>query len=462
MNRVFLKHAYLPQGWCDNVLVEIGDDGKILSVAKDRIADNIPVIDGYTIPGMPNLHSHCFQHLAAGLIEKSSNNKQNDDFWSWRETMYKIIAEISPEALEAISAYLYVEMMKRGFTSVAEFHYLHNTKNGHDYVKSSEMSDRIIAASKKTGMGLCLLPVLYAHSGFGGQNPVVGQQRFVKDTRHYLRLVEQLIRDTDKDNNVKIGIAPHSLRAVTKDELVELVDFAKDKSNLPIHIHIAEQLKEVEEAIKYLGMRPVHWLYHNFDIDSRWTLIHATHINQKELDLILNSSATVGLCPITEANLGDGVFPVLEYQSEEGAYGIGTDMNISTCVASELRLLEYGQRLFRKKRNILANGSYKSTGETIFTRALCGGAQALRMGAGAIQKGYRADFVVLDEQSPNFIGKKMQDVFDSWIFTGNYNPVKDVYVNGKLVIKNNRHKDEEKIYSNFKNVMESILYSLEL
>lgn len=462
MKKLFFEHAYLPKGWAENVLVEIDNNGFILSVKSDERPINCQKIKGFTVAGMPNLHSHCFQMISSGLVEKASCKKVVDDFWSWRKVIYEIISNITPEALEVVATYAYQEMLKRGFTSVAEFHYLHQSKKLSSQSNKQEMSQRIIQASKNAQINLCLLPSFYAHGNFGAQPITDNQQNFTLKLDEYLSLVDDLKENLTKQNNFNIGIAPHSLRAVTHEELKELIDYAKNKSSMPIHIHIAEQLKEVKDCLKHTNLRPVHWLYNHFDIDDKWCLIHATHINSRELDMIINSQACVGICPTTEANLGDGIFPTPDLQSEGGVYGIGTDMNNSTCVASELRMLEYAQRLIRKRRSILATPANKSTGESIYKKSLYGGSQALKLNTGAISKGYRADFVVLDDNSPAFFGKKTKDIFDSWIFNGNYNPVRDVFVNGEIVVKNQRHINQEKNTKKYKKSLETILYSMEI
>ncbi len=383
------------------------------------------------VPGVPNLHIHAFQRAMAGLAERAGG-----DFWQWRETMYRFLAVLTPEDVRAIAAQLYVECLLHGYTSVAEFHYLHNAPDGGAYDDPAEMANAIIAAAEDAGIGLLMLPVLYRRSGFGGAPAGEGQRRFVLSQDRYARLVAGLAA------RVPVGVAPHSLRAVTPEELAWAVELAGER---PIHIHIAEQTGEVDACLAWSGARPVQWLLDHAPVDRRWCLVHATHCNATELQRMAASGAVAGLCQTTEANLGDGVFPLHAYLEAGGRFGIGSDSHVSTSPVEELRWLDYIRRLETRTR--------RSLGAGLLDRATAGGVQAFGGGT-------RHDFVVLDAEHPALVGRSGEALVDAWLFNGNGNPVRDVMAGGAWVVRDGAHIRGERIAADFRAAMRRIMARL--
>jgi formiminoglutamate deiminase len=417
----------MPDGWRQDVVIRI-ERGLIVGVEApgDGPAERI---SGVTVPGLPNLHSHAFQRAMAGLTERRDGNEA-DSFWSWRETMYRFVEGLSPDDLEAIAAFAYMEMLEAGFSSVAEFHYLHHQPDGRPYDNIAEMSERIVAAADTTGIGLALLPVLYRQAGFGGQPAGPAQRRFVCDRDTYARLMETSVPGGT------IGIAPHSLRAVTLDDLEWAANTWRGKR---AHIHVSEQMREVEDCLAAHNRRPIDLLMDTVEINTRWCLVHATHADANELARMAKAGPAVGLCPITEANLGDGLFDVPDFLARGGRIGIGSDSNVRISAADELRTLEYGQRLTHRRRNVLGEAT-RSTGRRLFELALAGGRQAVGQPVGVLAPGHRADFVVIDGQ-----GFEGDAVLDHWLFTADNAAIKSVYCGGVPVVQNGRHKDRERI-----------------
>jgi formimidoylglutamate deiminase len=385
----------------------------------------------------------------AGLAEY--RGASDDDFWSWREVMYRFLDHLNPDDVEVINALTYVEMLESGFTHVGEFHYLHNDFGGAHYANPAEMAERVIAAADVTGIGLTLLPVFYAHSDFGGAPPKHGQRRFLSDVDGFASLFEASKSALPSD--AMIGVAPHSLRAVTAEELEALRQLHPSG---PIHIHAAEQMKEVEASLAYSGARPVEWLLDNAGVDKRWCLIHATHMTDTETDALAKSGAVGGLCPVTEANLGDGVFPALRYLSAGGRIGIGTDSNILIAATEELRALEYSQRLLHQARNILANDQRPSVGHRLFSATLSGGAQALGIASG-IAAGMRADIITLNLDNPTLYCRAGDQLLDSWIFAANQNCIDVVWRHGRKLVSQGRHIRAETIRARYKQTLKRIL-----
>lgn len=449
MIKHFFDEILTADGWRRNQFLEVADNGEILA-ARDGAAHEADLVHhGFTVPGMANVHSHAFQRAMAGLAEIGGPGA--DSFWSWRQVMYDFVGKITPDQFEAIAGQLYLEMLKAGFTSVGEFHYLHHDRDGRPFKDPAEMSGRILAAAADTGIGLTLLPVLYRYSGFGGQAPLDHQRRFILDGEAYLQLLEKLQAVAAGQPAVVIGMAPHSLRAVDPALLTDVR--AGAGVEIPCHIHIAEQQKEVADCLDWSGKRPVEWLLENAAVDERWCLVHATHVTEAERRAIASSRAVAGLCPITEANLGDGIFPAAAFLNEGGRIALGSDSNVYVSLAEEIRLLEYGQRLTRGARNVLGDAE-NSTGTRIFLAALKGGHQALgRPGPAGLQTGAMADFVVLDPAHPALAGRPAEKIPDSWLFAGDNGVVKDVAVGGRMVIQNRRHEQEDRITGRFRAVM---------
>jgi formimidoylglutamate deiminase len=445
------------------VLIEMTAEGDIAAVATNAEPAGARRAAGPVIPGMPNLHSHAFQRAMAGLAEQAGQSgtaAADDSFWTWRTLMYDFVGRLTPAAVEAIAAQLYVEMLKSGYTAVAEFHYLHHDGDGRPYGDLAEMSERVLAAAKTTGIGITHLPVLYNAGGFGGKPAGAGQRRFLNEPERFLRLIEGLRSRHRDDHQIRIGIAPHSLRAVTPETLQGAVaGLAAMDASAPIHIHIAEQTKEVEDCLAWSRQRPVEWLLGHQPVDRRWCLIHATHMSEAETKNFAGSGAVAGLCPTTEANLGDGFFPAIDYLSHGGHFGIGSDSHISVSPIEELRWLEYGQRLVTRRRNRLVPGSAGGShiGAAMYRGALAGGSRALGRDIGRIAVGARADLLVLDVNSPSLIGKTDDTMMDAMIFAGNCNPVRDVMVGGRFVVEEGRHAGEVEILGRFRNALGMLL-----
>jgi formimidoylglutamate deiminase len=423
------------------VLIDIADDGTIASVTPQSTepAERLP---GLVVPGMPNVHSHAFQRAMAGLTERGG--PESSSFRRWREVMYRFLATLSPDDVQAIAAQLYVECLLHGYTSVAEFHYLHNAPDGSRYADPAELAHRIVAAADSAGIGLTLLPVLYCRSQFGGAPPTEAQRRFILSPDDHADLCVAMARSTP------VGIAPHSLRAVTPEELDAAIANA---GSSPIHIHVAEQEQEVIDCIAWSGVRPVSWLLDHAPVDCRWCLVHATHIDATERQRLAASGAVAGLCQTTEANLGDGIFPLREYLAAEGRFGIGSDSNVCTSPVEELRWLDYIRRLETRTRNTTQPRPGASVALNLYQRALAGGAQALGRNAGAIAPGRLADLVVLDTEHPSLVGHTGDSVLDAWVFSGNSTPVRHVMVAGKWVVRDGNHRARRAIAAVFARTM---------
>lgn len=446
---LWFETALLPQGWTEGVRLTVTNDS-IEKVEADVEPSDSDERHGIVLPGLCNVHSHGFQRGMAGLAEV--RGPDGDNFWTWREVMYRFLDRLDPDQVEAITALAYIEMLERGFTRVGEFHYLHHDPAGKPYDNVAELAERVAAAANETGIGLTLLPVFYAHSNFGGSPPALGQRRFINTVDQFAALMETSRGAVGELPDANVGIAPHSLRATTPDELRAILPLADGG---PIHIHAAEQTKEVEDCVAWSGQRPVEWLLEHACVDEHWCLVHATHLTQPETTGLANSGAVAGLCPITEANLGDGIFPARDYLSQSGRIGIGTDSNIQIDVAAELRTLEYAQRLSTRSRNVLSGGEGHSTGRTLFERALAGGNQALGQDHYGICQGASADLVSLDVDDPVYFGSKGDAILDSWIFAGG--AVDCVWRHGRKVVQHGRHTSREEITAHYRRAIESVL-----
>ena len=399
---------------------------------------------GWRLPGIPNLHSHAFQRAMAGMAERQTNPE--DSFWTWRETMYRMAARFSPETLQAVAAQLYVEMLEAGYTTVCEFHYLHHDPEGNPYPDPAAMSHALVAAARETGIRLTLLPVLYMSGGFDGRALGERQRRFGHDVDGFLRLVDAL--RAGQDDSLKVGCALHSLRAVPADAM-QLVLAALPR-DMPVHIHIAEQVGEVQDCLALRGARPVEWLLDNADVDARWTLVHATHLEHAETKGIARRGATVAICPTTEANLGDGLFPLRDFLAAGGAIGIGSDSHISVSPVEELRWLEYGQRLITRHRNIAVRPDSPSVGETLLRGVLDSARNATGGNAGD-------DWLLLDDAAPQLAGATEEDIVDRWIFSGNRNLVRETHVAGQRVVADGRHRDRDAIAARYRQAIAKLL-----
>ncbi|SAK80308.1 formimidoylglutamate deiminase [Caballeronia ptereochthonis] len=456
---LFAAHALLPDGWRTDVLLEWNDAGTLVAVTPDvRAAPaNVAHAAGPVIPGMPNLHSHAFQRAMAGLTEYRAN--PTDSFWSWRELMYRFASRITPDTLGAIARWLYVEMLKAGYTSVCEFHYVHHAAGGRRHANPAELAQRVVDAASETGIGMTMLPVLYQYSGFDAQPPRDDQRRFINTTGEFLDLLSALRDARPEHGALRYGVAPHSLRAVSETSLRTLIEGLDAMSpGAPVHIHIAEQTAEVEASIAALGARPVQWLLDHFDVSARWCLVHATHVDETETGALAKSGAIAGLCLTTEANLGDGIFPVMDYLDAQGAFGIGSDSHIGVDWRAELRLLEYGQRLVRRQRNVLASQRTAHVADRLFHGALQGGARATGRAVGALEEGARADWIVLDAGHPNLAEQTSATWLSSVVFCEHgETPVCDVIVGGERVVHDRRHRDEARHYADYRKALSQLL-----
>ena len=453
MSVYFAERALLPTGWAANVRIEVGADGCLTQVQANADAHGTERLSGPLLPGMPNLHSHAFQRAMAGLAEVAGN--PNDSFWTWRDLMYRLVGKISPEQLGVIARQLYIEMLKAGYTSVAEFHYVHHDLSGQPYANPAELALRISEAARSTGIGLTLLPVLYTHSGFGGQAPNDGQRRFINSTEQYLKLQQQLQPLLAQQPAQALGLCFHSLRAVTPEQIHEVL--GASNTTCPVHIHIAEQQKEVDDCLIWSGKRPIQWLYDNVEVDQRWCLVHATHANADEVQRMAQSQAVAGLCLTTEANLGDGIFPAVDFLAQGGRMGIGSDSHVSLSVVEELRWLEYGQRLRDQRRNRMYRADQPMVGRTLFDAALAGGAQAMGQPVRGLAVGQRADWLVLDGNDPYLATARDDAILNRWLFAGGDRQVRDVLVNGQWVIRDGHHADEVDSCRDFTRVLKELM-----
>lgn len=435
---LFAERALLPGGWARDVRLEIDAAGRLGRIEPDARAEGAEHLRGPLLPGLPNLHSHAFQRAMAGLTEVAFSAE--DSFWNWRERMYRLVARLDPDQFETIARQLYIELLKAGYSSVAEFHYLHHDRDGRPYADPIELSLRLARAAREAGIGLTLVPVLYSHSGFGGLPPGTEQRRFILDTDGYLDLLARLHPALEQAGQY-LGLGFHSLRAVTPGQIARVL--AASPIDGPIHLHIAEQQKEVDDCLTWSGRRPLQWLFENCPVDERWCLVHATQAQPDELALLAASGAVAGLCPATEANLGDGLFPATDYLARGGRFGIGSDSQVSVSVVEELRWLEYGQRLRDRRRNRLVQPGRPAVGAALYQSALSGGALALGQPVGALESGRRADLLVLDGTDPYLANAEGDQILNRWLFAGSDRQVRDVMVAGRWVVRKGRHADEE-------------------
>jgi formimidoylglutamate deiminase len=442
---LFLDRALLPDGWVSNVRIT-SENGLITAIETGATPATGEAREAFGLPGMPNLHSHAFQRAMAGLAER--RGPAADSFWTWREVMYRFLERLNPDQVEAIASYAFADMLEAGFTAVAEFHYLHHSPDGSPYADVAELARRHLKAAADTGIGITMLPVFYAHATFGGEPPTPGQRRFINDPDRFARIVEALQSD-----GATVGVAPHSLRAATPDELKAILPLTDG----PVHIHAAEQVKEVDDCLAWSGRRPVEWLLDHAGVNERWCLIHATHLTPAETCDLAASGAVAGLCPITEANLGDGIFPAAAYLEAGGRFGVGTDSNIAIDAAGELRQLEYAQRLSLRGRNLLSLTEGQSTGRALLDGALKGGAQALGQPLGALAVGHRADVVCLDMTHPDMTGRADDLAVDTYVFSLGRTSVKAVYAGGRRVVEDGCHVGRKEINVRYRAALRDLI-----
>lgn len=452
MKTLFAQTARLPDGWAQHVRIGIKDshiafvDRDAKALPGDRIVDTL-------LPALGNLHSHSFQRAMAGLTEHRASGQ--DSFWTWRTLMYQFIAHMTPDHIQAAAAQTFLEMQEAGFASVGEFHYVHHQADGTPYDQLTELSDRIFAAAQETGIGLTHLPVLYTYGGAGAAPLNDGQRRFGNDVARFTDLTVQARENARKilPADARVGIAPHSLRAITPGDLRAVLDLRGDN---PVHIHIAEQPNEVHDIADWLGARPVDWLIDNMPVDQNWCLIHATHMTGAETQKLAQSGAVAGLCPITESNLGDGPFNGVDYLSHGGAFGIGSDSNIRISLTEELRTLEYSQRLRDLSRNRMIPGE-GSVGEHLYLAAAVGGAQALGRAAGRIQPGLLADLVAIDRGGPVLSAMRDRHLLDGMIFAADDRVIRHIWSAGRHMVRDGQHINRDRIITRYTDAMTDLM-----
>ncbi len=451
MPAYFAPRALLPEGWAHNVRLDVDAQGYLTQVTANAEPQGCIRLHGDAVPGMPNLHSHAFQRAMAGLAEVAGNPQ--DSFWTWRDLMYRLVQRLTPEQVEVVARQLYIEMLKGGYTQVAEFHYLHHDADGKPYADCGEMTGRLSAAAHQAGIGMTMLPVLYSYAGFGAQAAQPGQKRFIQDTESYLHQQQVIARQLADRPLQNHGLCFHSLRAVELGQMQQIL--AASDRTLPVHIHIAEQQKEVNDCLAWSGQRPVAWLYDHLPVDQRWCLVHATHLDRDELEALARSRAVAGLCLTTEANLGDGIFPGDAYLQQQGRWGIGSDSHVSLNVVEELRWFEYGQRLRDQRRNRLTTPEQSAVGDVLYLQALQGGAQACGAPIGRLQSGYRADWLVLDGDDPYLAAAPDASILNRWLFAGGKEQIRDVFVGGRQVIEQGRHALQQQSSAEFLQVLKT-------
>ena len=433
MTKIFASKILTSSGWKENITVEINADGHIEKLRTDTKEYDHHV--GCLLPAPVNAHSHSFQRAMSGLTEYRGPNPK-DSFWTWRKLMFKFLKQLDPDIVEAIAAFVQMEMLEAGFSTNVEFHYLHHSESGRPYDDIAEMSQRIISAANQSGIGLTLLPVFYQYGGCDLRALEDGQRRFGNNLDQFQTLFQRVskILETSPPDTF-LGLAPHSLRAVDPKDLIELVNIAEKK---PIHMHLAEQVAEVDEVKEFLGARPVEWVMENLDISNQWCMIHCTQMEPHEVKMLAKTQAVAGLCPITESSLGDGIFEGANWMSNNGNIAIGSDSNVRISLSEELRTLEYSQRLRDRSRAVLAN-SHQSTGRRLFEGICKGGAQAAGRKTGLIKEGYLADLLALDTNHVDLERHKEDTLLDSYIFSGDDRMISDVWSAGRHLVKDGEH-----------------------
>ena len=455
--------ALLPTGWHRNVRLVVNDGTLTVIESPDDLGTmpaSIVELPGPVIPGFPNVHSHAFQRGMAGLAEWRASAR--DSFWSWRDTMYKFVLVLEPAEIRSIAEFLYAELLTHGYTSVGEFHYVHRDPSGAAYADVAELACLMLHAAETTGIGSTILPTLYSYGGCGGQ-PLTNEQRRFATTPEEIDSIVRTLKGTlsTLDGAHRVGVAAHSVRAVDPKAFLNLLEqLRQDDPNMPIHMHVAEQQREVDECLKWCGQRPVDWVTDHFPLDEHWCLIHATHVMASELEAIISSQATVGMCPTTEANLGDGVFPAKRFVENAGNLAIGSDSHVSVAPYQELCELEYLQRLVYQGRNMIATAD-RSTGRVLCEQAWSSGARALGRPVGKLAEGHRADFLVLNQNHPQLVGRSGDQLLDALVICGCPQMIRTTYVGGAQIVAEGKHRDHDRLAESFRDTMLAVLPKLD-
>lgn len=458
---VIAPWARVQQAWQENVLLQWDQQGTLVKVESNYQPEpnsSIPRLSGPVIAGMPNLHSHAFQSAMSGLTEYRGQTQ--DSFWSWRDLMYRFASKLEPQHIEAIATWLYIQMLKSGYTSVCEFHYTHHQASGQAYSPISLLAQAVMQAASHSGIGITMLPVLYQYSGFGAQPPQAAQGRFLNEPEQLLRILLELQKQHPISAQRAYGVAPHSLRAVSPESLKQMVALMDQHfPNSPIHIHIAEQTAEVEACVALHQQRPVEWLLNHMEVNERWCLVHATHLTEAEVQRAAASCSVAGLCLTTEANLGDGIFPARDYLAAQGRIGVGSDSHIAVDWRAELRLLEYGQRLLHRQRNVLWQADQPQVADFLFDASVAGGAQATGRRVNGLAVGQQADFLVLNADDPILAEHSSDTWLSALVFSerAGSQPICDVYVAGQTVITDGHHAQEDQAWQNYRQTLRHLL-----
>jgi len=458
MNRFEFKGLLQNKSWMAPAFVEVDELGKILSIGKEAAPNKVyEKVDAYALPGMQNGHSHAFQYAMAGLNERHDLSKNPDDFWSWRTAMYQIALSINPEQMEVIASMLYAEMLRHGYTSVAEFHYVHHDKNGSPYSNLAELGERLVAAAKKTGIKITLIPIFYQKGGFG-KAAEAHQRRFISaNLEDYLVLFEASKQATAHYKDAKIAYGVHSLRAVEPEAVKQLSTIAEP--NLPFHLHISEQKKEVADALVYLQQRPVEWLCENIDLNDNYHLVHATHLSDKEIVMLAKSQANVVLCPSTEGNLGDGIFPLRAFQKEGGKWSIGTNSHVGINPFEELRILDYGQRLTTHKRNTFYSSKEGDSAIYAFNQCVPSGRKAMgKNHQNFFEVGNAFDAIIIDANAPIIASSSLKNLTSTILYSSDISMQCGTIVNGKWIVKSGKHLHQDTINQSFIKIINTLKF----
>lgn len=453
MKKYCFKGLLQEDGWRELTTVTVDENGLITAIHAGR-DEQVEYVDGYALPGFQNAHSHSFQYGMAGLAEVHAPGSISDDFWSWREAMYALALKVNPDQFEAIATMLYAEMIRHGYTNVAEFHYVHHDPSGKPYANLAEMGERLVSAASRTGIQITLIPIFYQKGGFG-KEPGEGQRRFISpDAKNYLNLLEASTQACTNYRGANIGIGMHSMRGVEPAIIAELAK--NGPQNLPFHIHISEQLKEIEDSLAYLGQRPVEWMLENVDLNDRYHLVHATHLTEDETIQLARRGANVVLCPSTEGNLGDGIFPLQNFQQHGGQWSIGTDSHIGLNPFEELRILDYGQRLISHQRNTFA-GTHGDSGRFAIDMALKAGRKAMNnFTKDYFSIGKPLNACVMDANMPLLAETDSRFLSASLLYASDASSHWGTIIDGKIRSRGARHLDHDAITHDFQKALREL------